>query len=172
MVAAYRGAIVVVALIVRLDRSVRLRWQGRNDVREHVVGQPSCPVVGGLACPHPVTRHGRVAYRAGSGLALVVPDREECASVADGKIGLPLKASSRIAIQFEWRAESDPTISGADVVDVTRVRAVAVLGVDEANYVVVGRRLTPAHVTPGVRTIHAHEIGIGGAISAAGGLRT
>src|SRR5438067_853686 len=36
MVAAYRCAVVVVALVVRLDRSVGLPWHRRDDVREHV----------------------------------------------------------------------------------------------------------------------------------------
>src|SRR5438105_217060 len=164
-----RGAVVVIALIIRLDVPVGLARERADYVGEHIISEPCHTVVVGLACPHPVARNARVAHRAGGGLALVVPDGEESASVADGKIGLPLKAGSGIGIQLEWRAKGHPAVGGADVIDVAGVGAGAVLGINEANYVVVGGRLTPSHVPPGVGAIHAHEVGIGGAISAAGG---
>src|SRR5205823_9362609 len=81
----------------------------------------------------------------------------------------PLKAGSGIGIQFEWRAKGHPAVGGADVVDVTGIGACAVLGIDEANYMIKRGRLTPAHVPPAVGAIHAHEVGIGGAVSASGG---
>ena len=164
-----RGAVVVIALIVRLDVPVGLRRERADYVRERIISQPGHAVVVGLARPHSVARNRRDAHRAAGGLALVVPDGEESASVADGKIGLPLKAGSSIGIQLEWRAKGPPAVGGADVHDVAGVGASAVLGINEANYVVVGGRLTPSHVPPGVGAIHAHEVGIGGAISAAGG---
>ena len=69
-----------------------------------------------------------------------------------------------IRVQLEWRAKAHPAVSGADVEDVPGV-AVARIGggINEANYMVVRGRLTPAHVPPvsGV-IIHTGEIaGIG-----------
>jgi hypothetical protein len=113
-----------------------LSRQGTDYVGELHVSQPGRAVVGRLACPHPVTRDARVAHSAAGGLALVVPDGQEIATVADGKIGLPLKAGSGIGIQLEWRAKGYAAVGGADVIDVAGVGAGAVLGIDEANYAV------------------------------------
>src|SRR5207302_11263908 len=71
--------------------------------------------------------------------------------------------------QHEWRAIGHPSFGGADVIDVAVFGSGAVLVINDANYVVVGGSLTPSHVPPGVGAIHAHEVGIGGTISAAGG---
>src|SRR5206468_9857291 len=130
---------------------------------------PRGTVVGGFARKHLVARDGRVAHLAAGGAALVVPHREKSAAVADGNIRLPLSPGSGISIQFKWRAKGHPLVGGADIFDVTRIRAGAVLRIDITNYAVVGGRLTPTHVTPGIGAIHADEIRIGGAISTARG---
>src|SRR5882757_6914785 len=128
MITAYRSAVVVVALIVRLDRSVGLTGKRADYVTEGHVGEPGNTVVGGFAREHLIARHGWVAHRAGGGPPLVVPHREQSASVADRKIRLPLSPGSSIRIQFKWRAKGHPLVGGADIFDVTRVRAGAMLG--------------------------------------------
>src|SRR5437016_9453472 len=169
MIPGYRGAVVGVALIGRLDRSITLSGKRADYIAERHVGEPGNTVVGGLAREHLVARDGRVAHRTGGGPALVIPHGKQSASVADRKIRLPLSTGSSIRIQFKWRAKGHPLVGGADIFDVTRIRAGAVLRIDIANYAVVGGRLTPTHVTPGVGAIHADKIRIGGAISTARG---
>ena len=65
---ADRGAIVVVARIVRLDRCVGLTRKRADYIAEGHVGKPGHTVVGGLARQHLITRNGWVAYRAGGEL--------------------------------------------------------------------------------------------------------
>src|SRR5215208_1563957 len=79
---------------------------------------------------------------------LVIPRGQEGASFADREIGHPLRLSGvRVAVQLERRTESHTAVGGTDVVDVAGVAAIG-LSIDEANYVIEGGRLTPAHVTP------------------------
>ncbi len=105
-----RRAVVVVARIFRDDAWVRLAGQRGDYVGERIVSQPGQAVVVGLARPHSVTRNRRVALGAGGGLARVVPHREEGASRADRKVGLPLRTGSSIGVQFEWRAKGHATV--------------------------------------------------------------
>ena len=59
-----------------------------------------------------------------------------------------------VGVQLEWRAKSDAAVSGTDVKDVAGIAVARVArGIDKANYSVVGRGLTPAHVPPICRTV-------------------
>src|SRR5437667_9438941 len=82
MFAGDRRAIVEGAH-VRDEARVVLSWQRANHIREHIVRQPSHTVVGGLACPHPVTRNGWVTTCAAGALACVIPQGEKGATGAD-----------------------------------------------------------------------------------------
>ena len=100
-----------------------------------------------------VAAHGTIPAR-----ALVVPHGKEGASVAHRKVRLPLGFGGvGIGVQLEWRAESHSAVGRANVVNVAGVAAVF-LRIDEANHVVVGSRLTPAHVSPVTAAIHAAEV--------------
>src|SRR5439155_22912735 len=169
MITAYRSAVVVVALIVRLDRSVGLTGKRADYIAEGHVSEPGSTVVGRLARKHLVTRDSRVTHLTGGGPALIVPHGEQSASVADRKIRLPLSTGSSIRIQFKWRAKGHPLVGGADIFDVTRIRAGTVLGIDVANHAVVGRRLSTSHVSPRVGGIQTDKIRVGSAVSTAGG---
>ena len=81
---------------------------------------------------------------------LVIPGGEEGACVTDRKVGLPLRLGVvGVGVQLEWRAKGHPAVGGADVKDVAGVAVTGVAcGIDKANYVVEGSRLTPAHVPP------------------------
>ena len=81
-------------------------------------------------------------------LAPVIPRREEGAGRADRDVRLPLRTGRGIAVQLERRAKGHTTVGGADIIDVARISAGAVLGIDQVNHVVVGGRLTPALVSP------------------------
>src|SRR2546428_344886 len=81
----------VVPRIAIYDAGVRLTGEGGDYVREHIVRQPRHAVVVGLAPPHPVAGNGRVTLGAGRAFASVIPHREEGASRADRKVGLPLR---------------------------------------------------------------------------------
>src|SRR5881227_1984503 len=87
MFAGDRRAIVEGAH-VRDDARVVLSWQRADHIREHIVRQPSRTVVGGLACPHPVTRDGcvttgaavlsRASYHTAKRVPLGLTDRLGC----------------------------------------------------------------------------------------------
>ena len=88
--------------------------------------------------------------------------RQEGASRADRKVRLPLRTGSGIGVQLERRAKGHTAVGGADVIDVARVGASAVLGIDQVNEIVEGGRLTPALVPPVATVIgkHAGEVGV------------
>ena len=69
-------------------------------------------------------------------LARVIPRRQKSAGRADRKIGLPLRTGRTIGIQQERRAKGHTAVGGADVIDVARVIAGAVLGIDQVNEIV------------------------------------
>src|SRR5437870_1862842 len=151
-----RSAVIVVARIGPLDVEVGLRRQRTDYVRQRIISQPCQAVVVGLARPHPVTGNARVTISAVGALARVIPRRQEGAGRADRKVGLPLRTGGGISVQLERRAKGDTAVGGADVIDVARVTAGAVLGIDQVNYVVEGRRLTPALVPPVAAVIGRH----------------
>ena len=156
MLGGYRGAIIVVARIGRLDAVIRLRRQRADNVRECIVRQPRRAVIGGFARPHPVTGNGRVAPGAASTLARVIPRRQEAAGRADREVRLPLRTDRGIGVQLERRGKGHTAVGRADVIDVARVSASAVLGIDQVNDVVQGSRLTPAFVPPVAAAIAKH----------------
>jgi hypothetical protein len=77
------GAVVVIAGIGRHDARVDLGGEWADYVRERHVSQPGRTVVGGLACPHPVTGDCWVTIGTAGALACVVPHGEEGATGAD-----------------------------------------------------------------------------------------
>src|SRR6266571_9311017 len=154
-----RRAVVIVAHIAVYDPWVELRRQGGDYIREHIVRQPTHPVVVGLARPHPVTRRVGTWRTATPGLSRIIPHRKQRASRADRKVRLPLGTGSCVGVQLERRAERLPTVGRANVKDVAGIGARAVLGIDVANDVVEGGRLTPAHVPP-VSTEHGGEVAV------------
>src|SRR5207244_3920628 len=144
----YRGAVVVVARIAPYDAGVRLAGEWSDYVREHIVRQPRDTVIVRFAPPDPVARNRRVTFLAAGALARVIPHREDGATRADRKVGLPLRTGSGIGVQLERRTEGHAAVCGADIIDVAGVVAGAVLSIDVVNHVVDGARLTPAHVSP------------------------
>src|SRR5439155_7775120 len=79
---------------------------------------------------------------------LVIPRGEEGATFADREVGHPLRLGGvGVGVQLKWRTESHPAVGGTNVVNVAGIGAVF-LRIDQANYVVEGGRLTPAHVPP------------------------
>jgi hypothetical protein len=148
VIGGYRGAVVVVARIGRLDAVIRLCRERGDNVRECIVRQPRRAVIGGFARPHPVTGNGRVAPGAASTLARVIPRRQEAAARADREVRLPLRTDRGIGVQFERRGKGHTAVGRADVINVARVSASAVLGIGQVNDVVQGSRLTPALVPP------------------------
>src|SRR2546429_3374736 len=155
MFAGDRRAIVEGAH-VRDEARVVLSWQRANHIREHIVRQPSHTVVGGLACPHPVTRNGWVTTCAAGALACVIPHGEKGAARADRQIGLPIRTSSGISVQLERRAKGLPPIGRADIIDVTWIAAGPLLGIDVVNYAIDRGGLAPALVAP-VATASAQQ---------------
>ena len=160
MLGGYPGAVVVVACIRRLDRRVRLSRERTNHVREHVVRQPTYAVVVGLPRPHSVARAARVAIGAVgiSAFAGVIPRREEGARWADRKVGLPIRTIGGIGVQLHRRAKGHTAVGGANVIDVSRITAGAVLVIDQVNDVVEGRRFAPALMPP-VTAVSAKDTG-------------
>src|SRR6185437_11489200 len=105
MLAGYRRAVVVVTCIGRLDPRIRLRWQRSYHVREHVVRQPACAIVVGLARKHPVTRSVWIACNAVGALARVIPRRQEGAGWTDREVSLPLRTKRGIGVQLQRSAK-------------------------------------------------------------------
>ena len=156
----YRRAVVVVAYVSSDNARIGLQRQRAGYVRERIVRQPGNTVVVGLTRMHLVARGAR-AGRLATGCyprRFVVPGGKECACVTDREIRLPLRLGwIGVGVQLEWRTEGHPIVGGPNVIDVTGVAAVF-LRIDKANYPVVGRRLTPAHVPPVSRAgIHRAE---------------
>src|SRR6267378_1913593 len=146
----YRGAVVVVARVERLDARVALQRQRTDYIRGRFVSQPGHAVIGRLPGMHLVAKiagtRGLTAGRCP--WCLVIPRGEESASFADREVGHPLGLGRiGVGVQLEGRTEGHAAVGGADVVDVAGVAAIG-LSIDEANYVVESGRLTPAHVTP------------------------
>ena len=156
MLGGYRGAIIVVARIGRLDARIGLRRKRGNNVRKCIVRQPRRAVIAGFARPHSVTGNGRVAPGAASTLARVIPCRQEAAGRAHREVRLPLRTNRGIGVQLERRGKGHPAVGRADVIDVAGVSASAVLGIDQVNDVVQGSRLTPAFVPPVAAAIAKH----------------
>jgi hypothetical protein len=67
-----------------------------------------------------------------------------------------LRSGGRIAVQLERHAKGRTTIGGTDVIDVARVTASTVLGIDQVNDVVKRCGLTPSFVPPVTATITKH----------------
>ena len=156
MLGEQRRAVVVVARIGRLDTVVWLRRQRGDYVREHIVRQPCHTVVVGLARPHPVTGDASVTNLAVGALARVIPCRPERAGRADREVGLPLRTVRGIGVQLHRRAKGHTAVGGADVIDIARVTASAVLRIDQVNDIVECSRLTPALVPPVAAVIRKH----------------
>ena len=107
---------------------VGLAGRGLTTSENFIVSQPGHAVIGGLARPHPVARDGRVTLACSwCSRAASYHDGEEGAARADRKVGLPLRTGSGIGVQLEWRAKGHAAVGGADVKDVARVAAGAVL---------------------------------------------
>ena len=151
-----RRAVVVVTCVSGLDARIVLRRKRSDYVGERVIRQPACAVVVGLARIHLVTGDSWITTRAAGAVARVIPRRQEGASRADRKVGLPLRTGSGIGVQFERRAKSRAAVGGADVIHITRVSAGAVLGIDQVNEIVYRSRLTPALVPPVAAAIGKH----------------
>src|SRR5437870_5917694 len=126
MFAGDRRAIVEGAH-VRDEARVVLSWQRANHIREHIVRQPSHTVVGGLACPHPVTRNGWVTTCAAGALACVIPHGENGAARADRQIGLPIRTSSGISVNFSGGVKVWPLTVGRVIIDLTGLAPVPFL---------------------------------------------
>ncbi len=128
------------------------RGQRADYVREGIVRQPGDAVVVGPARIHPVTRAVGACYasRCTPAITLVIPDREDRATGADRKVGLPLRLGwVGVAVQLEWGTESHPAIGRADVEHVSRVAVAGVArGINVVNDTVVGGRLARALVSP------------------------
>ena len=106
---------------------------------------------------------------------------------ADREVGHPLRLGRlRVGVQLEGRAEGHAAVGGADVKDVAGITVTGVAGgIDVANDVVEGGRLTPTLVSPvsgagvhageeaGCGTAGAREcgagVGIGPGVAAVGG---
>src|ERR1700757_2316493 len=156
MLARNRGAVVVVTCIGRLDPRIRLRWQRRDHVREHVVRQPASAVVVRLARKHPVTRSVWIASNAVGALARVIPCRQESAGRAYREIGLPLRTRRGIGVQLQRRAKGHTTVRRTDVIDVARITGGPLLGINQVNEIVDRSRLTPAFMPPVAAEIVEH----------------
>ena len=121
-----------------------------------MIRQPTHAVIGGPTRPHPVTRNARITARAAPALAGVVPRREDGATGADRKIGLPLRPCSGIGVQLERSTKGLPAICGADVIDVTRIATGAVLSINVMHDTVERGRLAPALMPPVTTAISKH----------------
>src|SRR5262245_18145936 len=158
-----RTGIIIVARIGRLDTRVGLRRQRANRIRERLVRQPTCAVVGGSARPHPVTWNAGITTSAAGTLACVVPYGENSAIWADRKVGLPVRRRSGVCVQLQRCAKGLPPICRANVIDVTRVTAGAVLRINVVHHAVVGARFAPALMSPVTAAVgkHARKIAYG-----------
>jgi hypothetical protein len=152
----YSGTIIVVARIRRLDAVIRLRRERGDNVRECIVRQPRRAVIVGLARPHPVAGNTWAATSATGALARVIPRRQEAAGRADREVRLPLRTDRGIGVQLQRRGKGHTTVGRANVIDVARVSASAVLGIDQVNDVVQGSRLTPPFVPPVAAAVAKH----------------
>src|SRR4029077_18925072 len=150
MLGQQRSAVVVVARVAPHDVRVALCWQRTDYIRQRIVRQPAQAVVVGLARPHPVTGTGwgTILAVGVEALARVIPRRQQRASRADRQVRLPLRTRRGISVQLQRRAKGHTAIGGTNVIDVARVAARALLGIDQGNNVVEGSGLTPALVPP------------------------
>jgi hypothetical protein len=67
-----------------------------------------------------------------------------------------LRTGRGIGVQLEGRGKGHTAVGRADVIDVARVSASAVLGINQVNDVVQGSRLAPAFVPPVAAAIAKH----------------
>ena len=148
----YRGAVVVVAHIGWLDARIALQRQRTGYIRGRFVSRPGHAVIGRLPGMHLIAKGGGTARLATGRCSrcLVIPRGEEGASFADREVGHPLGLGGLdVGVQLERRTEGHAAVGGTDIKDVAGVTRTGVArGIDEANYVVEGGRLTPAHVPP------------------------
>jgi hypothetical protein len=88
-------------------------------------------------------------------LSLVVPGGEERSICGNREIGLPLRLGGiAVSIEHQRGAEGLALVGGTDIEDVARVAVPSVAGgIDIVNHAVVGRRLTPALVSPVERVV-------------------
>src|SRR5205823_3311253 len=124
--------------------------QRAGHVRQRIVRQPTRAVVVGFARIHLVTRRGRVPILAvGVGaVPRVIPRRQESATRADRQVRLPVRTGRGVGVELQRRAKGHTAVGGANVIDVGRVAASAVLVIDQMNKIVDRSRLTPALVPP------------------------
>ena len=158
----YRRAVVVVARVERLDTGIALQRQRTGYIRGRFVSPPGRTVIGGLAGMHLVAEGGGTAGLATGRCSrrLVIPRGEESASFADREVGLPLRLGGlSVSVQLERRAEGHAAVGGANVKDVAWIAVTGVAGgINVANDVVEGGRLTPALVSPvSGAAVHAGE---------------
>ena len=125
-------------------------WPGNGLTTSESIssGNQLSAVVVGLARPHPVTGRVRVTHRAVGAFAHVIPRRQESASRADRQVRLPLRTGRRVGVQLQRRTKGETAVGRANVEDVARIAAIAVLGIDQVNDIVERSRLTPALVPP------------------------
>src|SRR6267378_2167006 len=158
----YCGAVVIVARVERLNTRVALQRQRTDYIRGRFVSQPGHAVIGRLPGMHLITEGGRIARLATGRYPwrLVIPRGEESSSFADREVGAPLRLGGlRVGVQLERRAEGHAAVGGADVKDVAWIAVTGVAGgINVANDVVEGGRLTPALVSPvSGAAVHAGE---------------
>jgi hypothetical protein len=67
-----------------------------------------------------------------------------------------LRTGRGIGVQLERRGKGHTAVGRADVIDVARVSASTLLGIDQVNDVVEGSGLTPAFVPPVAAAIAKH----------------
>ena len=162
MLGEYRRAVVIVARVERLDTGVALQRQWTDYIRGRFVSPPGRTVIGRLPGMHLITKGGGIARLATGRCSwcLVIPRAEESASFADREVGHPLRLGGvGVGVQLEGRAEGHAAVGGTDVKDVAWIAVTGVAGgINVANDVVKGGRLTPALVSPvGGTAVHAGE---------------
>ena len=69
-----------------------------------------------------------------------------------------MRTGTAVGVQLERRAKCRTTVSRTDVIDVTRIAAIAVLGINQVNDIVERGRLTPAFMPPVSRAEHAGKV--------------
>ena len=156
MLGGYRRPIVIVASVRRLDARIRLPRQRRDYIGERIIRQPTHAVIVGLARPHPVAWNSRATTGTTGALARVIPCRQERAGGADRQVRLPLRTRPAVGVQLQRSTKGYAAIGGANIINVARVAAGAVLGIDQVNRIVISSRLTPALVSPEAAAIRKH----------------
>src|ERR1041384_5444021 len=134
MVADPLGVIIVAGMFGD-DAGVGLARKRTDYVGEFLFRQPGQAAVGGPARVHSVARDGFIALDARrGGFTLVIPHGLQRIICADREVRLPIRFGRAVQVQFHRRAKGDAIIRRADVVDVGRVSAGAVLVIDVVNH--------------------------------------